>query len=94
MVGALGGMLLTSALTHGAVWAYGESVADAAQRGVRLLKGALGLKLDPERTRGDARVAIGDRVAGDIGGVLVPAATAAATGQMGAFVKGLSGGRA
>lgn len=93
VVGAIGGMLLTSAITHGAIWAVGEPVADGAQAGVRLLKSALGMKLDPERTRGDVLTSIGDRVAGDIQGVLVPAATAASTGQMGAFIGGLSGGR-
>lgn len=88
VVGALGGMLLTSAITHAALWAVGEPSADAAQQGVRLIKSALGMKLD-EKTRSDVVPAIGDRVAGDIQSVVVPAATAAMTGQMGAFIGGL-----
>jgi hypothetical protein len=88
VVGALGGMLLTSAITHCALWAVGEPSADAAQHGVRLIKGAIGMRLD-EKTRSDVVPAIGDRVAGDIQNVVVPAGTAAMTGQMGAFIGGL-----
>jgi hypothetical protein len=88
--GALGGMLLTSAITHAALWAVGEPSADAAQKGVRLVKQAFGMRLD-EKTRSDVQPAIGDRVATDIQNVVVPAGTAAATGQMGAFIGGLRG---
>lgn len=90
VAGALAGMLLTSAITHGALWAVGEPSADAAQRGARLVKQAFGLQLD-EQTRSDVVPAIGDRVATDIQNVVVPAGTAAMTGQMGAFVGGLRG---
>lgn len=89
IVGALGGMALTSTLSHGVMWAVGEPAADAAQQCVRTVKRALGMKLDPEHASKEIRATLGDRIAGNVGSVAVPAGTAAVTGQLSTFRRAL-----
>lgn len=89
VIGAITGTLLTSTMNHAVMWAVGPRVADTAQAGVRLLKESLGMKLDPRNGPREVVATMGDRVAGNLGSVMVPFALASATGRQDMFVRGL-----